>query len=160
MMWWENKTNKPLNLKRFRKRLLLLNWTMATFVFKLKGHRKWKRWMGGGHIPSFIIVLENLSLLKGFAKISTIWSCILQILITTSSLCLVLIWWIGFFAMVFALVSSHMREIVSTRTLNSLIYYFRRSWEQHEAKTTYSVTADKTTQFFLCVQNEISVDPR
>ena len=69
------------------------------------------------------------------------------------SMCLVLKCSIWFFSIFIALLMLYLRGIVYVRTPKSLSYYFiHKSWEHHEATTTYSSTVVvKDTQFCFFV---------
>jgi hypothetical protein len=91
---------------------------------------------------------------RGLAKISASWSCVdswIKEIFPFStlslrkwyltSMCLVLEWSIGFFAMLITLVLSHRsRTWVYSSPKSLRVYVIQRSWEQQLVATTYSAS--------------------
>lgn len=126
-------------------------------------------------IPSLSLLFLNCSLLKALVKMSGIWSSVLQYCIHMfpfsilslrkwylTSMCLVILWWTGFLAILRAFVLSHKSGIVWASTLKSWSCFFiHRSWSQQNAAAIYSFSAIETaTEFYFLVPQEMSEEPR
>jgi hypothetical protein len=112
---------------------------------------------------------------RGLVKISASWSCVgtwIKAIFPFStlslrkwyftSMCLVLEWSTGFFAMLMALMLSHWSGTWVYSSPNSLmVYVIQRSWEQQLAATTYSASVvDCATLDCLREDQDNKEDPK
>jgi hypothetical protein len=106
------------------------------------------------HTPSSPRKRVKVALSRGLVKISASWSCVgtwIKVIFPFStlslrkwhltSMCLVLEWSTGFFAMLMALVLSHWSGTwVYSAPKSLMVYVIQRSWEQQLAAATYSAS--------------------